>query len=46
MNSRALHQSLDAATLVYLRYIWDQRDTLPVLHPWLAKAYQQLFAVA
>ncbi len=43
--ARALHQSLDAATLVYLRYIWERRDALPVLHPWLAEAYRQLSAV-
>jgi predicted HD superfamily hydrolase involved in NAD metabolism len=44
--ARALSRSLDAATLVYLRYIWDRRDTLPVLHPWLAAAYRQLSTVA
>lgn len=42
---RALGQSLDAAALVYLRYIWERRDAIPVLHPWLAEAYEQLSAI-
>lgn len=39
-----LEKSLDHAALVYLRYIWDQRDTLKVLHPWTREAYLQLSA--
>jgi predicted HD superfamily hydrolase involved in NAD metabolism len=38
----ALEESLDAATLVYLRFLWDRRETLRVIHPWLVEAYQQL----
>ena len=38
----ALEQSLDAATLVYLRFLWDRRETLRVIHPWLVEAYQQM----
>ena len=38
----ALRDSLDAAALVYLQYIWDQRDTLREIHPWLRDAYTQL----
>lgn len=34
-----LDQSLDAAALVYLRYLWDQRETLGVIHPWFRAAY-------
>ena len=35
----ALHRSLDQAALVYLRYLWDRRATLRVLHPWAQEAY-------
>ena len=35
-------QSLPAAALVYLRYLWERRATLAVVHPWLVAAYQEL----
>jgi predicted HD superfamily hydrolase involved in NAD metabolism len=35
----ALARSLDAAACVYLRYLWERRATLPVVHPWLAAAH-------
>lgn len=35
----ALEQSLDAAALCYLRYVWERRATLKVIHPWLEAAY-------
>ena len=38
----ALDRSLDEATSYYLRYLWERRDTLKVLHPWLREAYAQL----
>ncbi len=38
----ALEESLSAAALVYLEYMWGQRAELKVLHPWLAEAYQEL----
>lgn len=34
--------SLDAGVLAYLAHLWHRRDTLPVVHPWLVEAYQQL----
>ena len=37
----ALDQSLDEATLCYLRYLWKRRDSLPVIHPWFVDAYRQ-----
>ncbi|MBN1219663.1 MAG: bis(5'-nucleosyl)-tetraphosphatase (symmetrical) YqeK [Anaerolineae bacterium] len=40
----ALDESLDQAVLCYLSYLWQQRDSLPVLHPWLVAAYRQLSA--
>lgn len=38
----ALAESLDAAACVYLRYLWERRATLAVVHPWLVAAYTQL----
>lgn len=38
----ALGQSLDAAVVVYLHYLWDQRTTLRVVHPWFRAAYLQM----
>lgn len=39
---QALGASLDQATFVYLDYLWQRRETLAVIHPWLAAAYQEL----
>jgi len=41
-----LERSLDQAALVYLGYLWDQRQTLKVVHPWFVAAYQQLQQLA
>ena len=38
----ALTSSLDRAALYYLNYLWQRRDTLLVVHPWLADAYHDL----
>lgn len=38
----ALERSLDGAALVYLDYLWERRETLPVLHPWVRAAHRQL----
>ncbi len=40
----ALDLSLDAAALVYLEFLWQQRATLKVVHPWMAAAYRELQA--
>jgi predicted HD superfamily hydrolase involved in NAD metabolism len=42
----ALRLSVDAAALAYLGHLWARRDTLPVVHPWLAEAYAELRARA
>jgi len=39
-----LERSLAAAARAYLRYLWEQRDTLPAVHPWMAEAYRALSA--
>lgn len=38
----ALATSLDAGVCVYLGYLWAQRATLPVVHPWFKAAYHEL----
>ncbi len=37
----ALAHSLDAAAFVYLRFLWERRATLGVIHPWFMDAYRQ-----
>jgi len=37
-----LGESLDEAALVYLRYLWERRDTLAVVHPWMVHALTEL----
>ena len=34
--------SLDAGVCVYLDYLWQQRESLAVVHPWFEAAYHQL----
>ena len=41
----ALDRSLDEAAFFFLRYLWERRDTLKALHPWLREAYEQLYAL-
>ncbi|MHB8932889.1 MAG: bis(5'-nucleosyl)-tetraphosphatase (symmetrical) YqeK [Bellilinea sp.] len=38
----ALEQSLDDGCRVYLGYLWEQRDQLPVFHPWTAEACRDI----
>ena len=38
----ALDASLDRAALSYIEYLWQRRDTLLVVHPWLVDAYHDL----
>jgi HD superfamily phosphohydrolase YqeK len=38
----ALDRSLAAGCLVYLQYLWDQRETLAAVHPWMVAAYREL----
>jgi HD superfamily phosphohydrolase YqeK len=33
---------LDAATLAYLDYVWLRRNSLPVIHPWMRGAHDDL----
>lgn len=36
----ALDDSLPATARVYLRHLWQRRDTLPAVHPWLIEAWE------
>lgn len=38
----ALEQSVDVAAAFFVRYLWERRDTLLVIHPWLRQAYLDL----
>lgn len=38
----ALEISLEHASYTYVNYLWQRRDTLEVLHPWLRDAYDDL----
>lgn len=40
----ALDRSLVAGACVYLRYLWERRAELPVIHPWMTQAYTDLCA--
>jgi predicted HD superfamily hydrolase involved in NAD metabolism len=40
-----LEHSLDHAALAYLQFLWERRDTLPVVHPSMVAAYTELASV-
>ena len=35
-------ENLWKATFVYISYLWERKDTLKVIHPWLEEAYWDL----
>jgi predicted HD superfamily hydrolase involved in NAD metabolism len=39
---KQLNISLDHGAFSYIKYLWDHRDSLKVVHPWLADAYFEL----
>lgn len=39
---KALNQSLNDGILFYINDLWQQRHNLPVIHPWLIEAYEEL----
>jgi len=39
---KALEISLDEACFCYLNYLWQQRESLAIVHPWMEAAYKQL----
>ncbi|MFI8709290.1 bis(5'-nucleosyl)-tetraphosphatase (symmetrical) YqeK [Bacillus sp. NPDC077411] len=38
----ALEQSLEHACFAYISYLWERRENLKVIHPWLEDAYFDL----
>ena len=42
----ALDRSLATGCLVYLQHLWDQRETLAAVHPWMIAAYRELSGAA
>ncbi|WP_211748637.1 bis(5'-nucleosyl)-tetraphosphatase (symmetrical) YqeK [Paenibacillus sp. Marseille-Q4541] len=45
MRERVNNLEIDKAILIYLNYIWEQRDKLKLVHPWLIKAREDLIKV-
>ena len=41
----AAQHSIDAATTWFLSYLWQRRETLLVLHPWLVAAYEEVLSI-
>ncbi|NBI27488.1 hypothetical protein ERL59_00705 [Chengkuizengella sp. YPA3-1-1] len=37
-----MEKSLEHDAFSYITYLWDQRNSLKVVHPWLADAYFEL----
>ena len=40
--TEALEESLDAAVLVYLNYLWETRSQIQIIHPWFVEAREEL----
>ncbi|MBE5106492.1 bis(5'-nucleosyl)-tetraphosphatase (symmetrical) YqeK [Bacillus thuringiensis] len=39
---KGLEKSLEHAAFIYISYLWERKDTLKVIHPWLEEAYWHL----
>lgn len=42
MRKKVNNLEIDKAILIYLNHIWDQRDKLKLVHPWLIQAREEL----
>lgn len=42
----ALERSLDDAAFCYVSYLWQRRQELPIMHPWLEAAYREFSALS
>ncbi|KOR90225.1 bis(5'-nucleosyl)-tetraphosphatase (symmetrical) YqeK [Paenibacillus solani] len=40
--NRNLKESLTHAAFAYLHFLWERKETLKVIHPWLRDAYEDL----
>lgn len=39
---KSLKHSLRHAAFTYINYLWERKDSLKVIHPWLRDAYEEL----
>ncbi len=46
MRTKAAEREIDVAILIYLNQVWEQRDRLKLVHPWLISARDQLLGDA
>ena|GEM_PF-3074165 len=37
-----LQESITHGAFTYINYLWERKETLKVIHPWLADAYEEL----
>ncbi|MCM3783472.1 bis(5'-nucleosyl)-tetraphosphatase (symmetrical) YqeK [Neobacillus mesonae] len=42
---KALEVSLPQAAYCYIRYLWERKNTLKVIHPWLQEAHEELSSI-
>ncbi|NHN32827.1 bis(5'-nucleosyl)-tetraphosphatase (symmetrical) YqeK [Paenibacillus agricola] len=42
MREEVIKLDIDKAILIYLNHIWDQRNILKLVHPWLIKARKEI----
>ncbi|MGZ9584013.1 bis(5'-nucleosyl)-tetraphosphatase (symmetrical) YqeK [Paenibacillus marinisediminis] len=42
MREEVNRLKIDQAVLIYLNHVWDQRNILKLVHPWLIKAREEL----
>lgn len=40
--NRNLEESLTHGVFAYINFLWERKDTLKVIHPWLRDAYEEL----
>jgi|SRR5690606_26455888 len=40
--NRNLEESLTHGAFAYINYLWERKETLRVVHPWLREAYEEL----
>ncbi|SMF87022.1 putative HD superfamily hydrolase of NAD metabolism [Paenibacillus uliginis N3/975] len=42
MRTKVYENEIDQAIMIYLNHIWDQRNKLKLVHPWLIQAREEL----
>lgn len=42
---KSLQMSLTHGTFSYIHYLWERRESLKVIHPWLKEAHEELAAI-